>query len=752
VFTVDGCSDIITITVTVIGLTDPSITPVGPYCTSDPVVTVAAVDPGGTWTATCGACINGVTGDFDPSSAGVGIHTITYTIGGSCGAVGTTTIDVQNVVITNVAATDPLCALLCDGTITITATGATEYSADNGANWQPGGAFAGLCEGTYDLMARNALGCSDAQQVILTDPLPLALTFSSQDAICFGACDGSALAVPAGGTQPYVFVWSSGPTSSPGNATDLCAANYNLAITDNNGCTVDTLQWVINEPPPFVINVVTTTPELCIGDCLGTIDIDAPGAVLYSVDNGLTFVPTNVFNNQCAGNHNIVVQNAAGCSANGTTVINAPPPVNFSTTLDTIICIGGTAQIGATATGGVGGFVYTWDNALPSQANHGVTPAGQTVYMVSAIDVNGCPTLTLPVVVDLFPPLTVIALSDQAICFGFDAQISAIAQGGNGGPYTYTWDQTLGNDQAHNVSPTVTTVYTVVAADNCETPDDQASVTITVNPLPVPEFEADRLEGCLPVVSNFTNLTAPGMVGNTCLWDWGDGSPVEDNCAVPQHIYGTSGCYDVTLTMMSPENCIGSVTFPSYICAYDYPDAAFTFGPQPTTILQPEIEFTNWSTTPAPDFITDYAWTFAELGTSIEENPIFEFPSFDAGIYDVCLTVTNNHLCTDTECEQVIVDGEMFIYVPNAFSPNGDGVNDVFLAEGLGLDKTSKFELMVFNRWGERIFKTDDPTYPWDGRRNGVKSQTDVYVWKIIVTNPYSNEKKDYLGHVTLLR
>jgi gliding motility-associated-like protein len=90
--------------------------------------------------------------------------------------------------------------------------------------------------------------------------------------------------------------------------------------------------------------------------------------------------------------------------------------------------------------------------------------------------------------------------------------------------------------------------------------------------------------------------------------------------------------------------------------------------------------------------------------------------------------------------------------VPNALSPNGDGVNEVFLAEGLGLDKTSKFELMVFNRWGERIFKTDDPTYPWDGRRNGVKSQTDVYVWKIIVTNPYSNEKKDYLGHVTLLR
>lgn len=747
-----GCSDTIVYPMVVNGIADATVTPEGPFCMSNPVVTMTAVDAGGTWTSTCGACINAATGDFDPATAGVGSHTITYTIAGMCGDTGTTVIDIQNVTLDNIVTADPLCALSCDGSITITATGANEYSIDNGATWQATGSFTNLCDGTYDCMVRNALGCSDTQQAILTDPAPLTMAFSAFDATCYGYCDGYAIVIPSGGTLPYTFNWSNGTPTNSAQSNGLCASTNSLTIVDGNGCSVDTLNWVINEMPPFLINNITTTDELCAGDCLGTIDIDAPGAVDFSIDNGSNFFATNVFNNQCAGTYDIVVQDTASCVATGQAVIGAANTVNIATGNDTIICIGGTANISAAANGGAGGFVYTWDNGLPSQSGQTVNPGSQTIYQVYATDANGCITMTMPVVVDLFPPLTVVALSDQAICYGEDAQISALAQGGNGGPYTYSWDQGLANGNSHIVGPNQTTVYTVTAADNCETPDDQAQVTITINPLPIPEFDVDNREGCLPVVSTFTNTTDPNLVGNSCYWNFGDGSAAVNDCGSPTHTFTEPGCYDVTLTVTSPDNCTADTTLDDYICVFDYPHADFSFGPQPTTYLEPEIDFTNWSTNPSPGFIIDYQWIFDELGTDDIENPTFEFPSQQEGTYEVCLTVTNNYGCIDDTCQIVVIDGEMLIYVPNAFTPDGDGLNDMFFARGLGLEKSTEFEMMIFNRWGELIHKSENPDVGWDGTKNGVKSKTDVYVWKIVVTNPFSNEKADYIGHVTLLR
>lgn len=750
--TTDGCADTLVIPMVVNGISDATVTPAGPFCQTDPIFTMIAVDPGGTWTSTCGACINATTGDFNPAIAGVGNHTITYTIAGACGDTGTTIVDVQNVTLDNVASSDPLCALSCDGSITITATGAVEYSIDNGVTWQATGLFNNLCDGTYDLVVRNALGCSDVSQVILTDPPPLTMAFSAFDATCYGYCDGYAIVIPAGGTLPYSFNWSNGTPSSSAQSNNLCASTNSLTVIDNNGCQIDTLNWVINEPPPFVINAITTTDEQCVGDCQGSIDIDAPGAVDYSIDNGSSFFPNNVFNSQCAGTYDVVVMDTANCVATGQAIINSPPPVNIITGNDTIICIGGTAGLSASANGGAGGFTYTWDNGLPAQTSHSVNPANQTVYQVFATDANGCVTLTMPIVVDLHPPLTVVALSDQDICIGESAQISAMAQGGNGGPYTYTWDQGLPNGVSHMVSPNSTTVYTVTAADNCETPDDQAQVTITVNPLPVPQFDVDNREGCLPVVSTFTNTTNPGMVGNNCTWNFGDNSPLVNDCGSPTHTFDEPGCYDVTLTVTSPDQCTADTTIDDYICVYDYPHADFSFGPQPTTYLEPEIDFTNLSTNPSPGFIIDYDWVFDDLGTDDVEHPTFEFPSNDAGSYDVCLTVENNYGCIDDTCQVVIIDGEMLLYVPNAFTPDGDGINDVFYARGLGLSNATEFTMYIFNRWGELIHESHNPDIGWDGRKNGSQVKTDVYVWKVIVTNPYNNEKGEYVGHVSVLR
>lgn len=835
VATAGGCTDTLSQVLTVNPQADATVTPAGPFCASDAPFTMTAVDPGGTWTATCGTCINATTGDFDPSIALAGNHDITYIISGSCGDSSTVAVSVQTVTIDNIALLDPLCFQSCDGSITVTATGATEYSIDNGGTWQASGTFTNQCAGTYDVLVRNALGCTATQQVVLSDPPQLTIQFSNFDNTCNNACDGYAIVIPSGGTSPYTFNWSNGAASNLAQNDFLCAGTYSLEVLDANNCQVDTNNWQISEPLPFniatssinancnqddgsatvdnvngqtapytyswdaaagsqntatasnlypgtydvtildanlcdtvivvtvgnnpghVAQLVNTTDVTCHGGNDGAAEVTANGGTppyTYSWDAAAANQSTAVASNLSAGTYSCTITDANGCTDTISATINEPTPVLANITPDTTICIGGTATLVASAAGGTGpNYTFQWDD--PGQSTTTsivVNPNGQTVYTLLVADANGCPSNAIATTVDLYPPLSVTAFTDTAICIGSTATIDALASGGIGTPYTYTWDQGIGTGQNHAVSPSTTTVYTVTAADACETPDAQAQVTITVNRLPEPSFSADVLEGCMPVTTTFTNMTDPFFVGNNCWWDFGDGSASVNDCGTPTYTFTDPGCYDVTLTVTSPQGCTADTTIADYICVHDFPNADFVFGPQPTTYLNPNIDFTDQSTNPAPGFIVDYVWEFDELGTDSAQHPSFEFPSNDAGDYDVCLTVTNNYGCADTYCDVVVIDGEMLVYVPNAFTPDGDGVNDLFFAEGFALEKSDDFTMYIFNRWGELIWESHNATVGWDGTAKGQKVQTDVYVWKVIVRDPYNGNKLDMIGHVTVLR
>jgi gliding motility-associated-like protein len=121
-----------------------------------------------------------------------------------------------------------------------------------------------------------------------------------------------------------------------------------------------------------------------------------------------------------------------------------------------------------------------------------------------------------------------------------------------------------------------------------------------------------------------------------------------------------------------------------------------------------------------------------------------------AGSYQVCLAALNGNGCHDTTCQIVTILDEFLIYVPNAFTPDADEVNDVFLPIVNAVDP-EKYRLYIFNRWGEMIFESQSPTTGWDGTYRGFNAPSDVYVWKIVLTDNLSN-KRQYTGHVTLLR
>ncbi len=748
-----------TATVIVLSSTDPACSTPCPTLDSIPVIDASC-------SGTCDGSLtiyasgateysidNGVT--FQASNSFNNLCAGTYSIvvqdAGGCQDFGQAIISEPLPFVVTVSQINLLCFNQCDGEININATGGTttyQYSIDNGANYSTSPNFTGLCAGTYDVLVNDNGTCSYSEQIILTEPPLLGSAVGVTDATCFGMCNGMINSIPYGGDGNYSYSW----TPAVGNVpliNNLCVGQYDLTVSDGNGCTWDTTLNV-NGPVAVSIDNILETNETCGGDCTGEIEVTSSGAIEFSLD-GTNFNTNNIFTGLCAGNYTVYVQDANGCQDTQPATVTGPTAVSVTALSDTVICIGGTASLTSTGTGGVGGYSYSWDNGDVSQSIN-VSPLSPTAYCVTATDANGCSSFPACVTVSLHQALSVTAFSDQTICNGDDAPISAIANGGNGGPYTYNWDQGIGSGAVQTVSPSANTVYTVTVQDGCETPSVSTSVTIGVIPTPVISFTADTLEGCMPLQVIFTEAGVPA--GSDCLWSFGDGGANLD-CMNVQHEYTEPGCWDVSLSISTPEGCQTAVTIPNYICVYDYPQSEFSFGPQPTTILNPEITFINESLNATyPGGSNSYIWTFDTQGEAINdnsENPIYSFPNGAPGAYQTCLLAISPEGCEHESCQEVVINEEFLIYVPNAFTPDGDGVNDYFYPEVIGAD-TEDFELLIFNRWGELIHTSNNPTTGWDGYYNGMEVQSDVYVWKIECKDVAFGNKQSFVGHVSLIR
>jgi len=689
---------------------------------------------------------------FQASNSFTGLCSGTYNIvvenGVGCQAFDQTTINEPAAITYSSSTVDLLCNNVCIGEIDVTATGGfgtLQYSDDGGATFQTNNVFSNLCAGNYNVVVEDANGCQITNTETITEPVALTLTLGITDATCAGQCDGMINSIPSGGSSPYTYTW--GPTGTGGNVplvSNLCTGTYTLTVADQNGCSIDTTITVTG-PQAVTIDNISVTDEQCFGDCNGSATITSTGAIQYSID-GVNYTTSNTFTGLCAGNYVAYAQDINGCESTQSFTIGSPAQVTLTADGDTTICIGGVAQLSSNAGGGVGGFTYSWDNGAGSTQNVNVSPTSPQVYCVTATDANGCSSSPICLTVSLFQPLSVLAFSDIDICPGETADISGLASGGNGGPYNYSWDQGIGAGSAQTVGPNITTTYTVTATDGCETPSASADVTITVNTLPNISFEGDNLAGCMPVQTNFTSTNVP--TGSSCVWSFGDGG-VSTDCGTTSYSFTQPGCWDVNLSIITPEGCNVNYEIQDYVCVYDYPTPDFTFGPQPTTVLEPTINFTDESFN-----AVSYQWVMDTNGASdtiTDENPNYTFPAEQPGSYEVCLTAFTQQGCSATVCDTVIIGPEYILYVPNAFTPDQDGPNETFYPVIQGEDVLT-YEFYIFNRWGELIFESHHPSQGWDGTYRGVMSQTDVYVWKLKVKDATYGKVHEYIGHVTLLR
>jgi gliding motility-associated-like protein len=274
---------------------------------------------------------------------------------------------------------------------------------------------------------------------------------------------------------------------------------------------------------------------------------------------------------------------------------------------------------------------------------------------------------------------------------------------------------------------------------------DSKNITITVNAKPEANAFPDINVGCNPVTINYTTSSV-----NTglAIWNFGDGSPADSGLVVT-HMYTTPGTYTATLYYTDNIGCKDTTIATSGITVNALPIASFDPSVTETTVVDGMVEFTNQST-----ILTNntYNWDIGGLYSSTEVNESYLFAN--SGNFVVTLTATSAEGCVDDTALVIIVNPDVVLYVPNAFTPGTDGLNDVFqiFLPPTGVDY-STFNLVVYDRWGELIYQTDDVTASWNGKKNnsGDILKQDVYVYKITFKD---EQKKLYekMGHVSLLR
>jgi gliding motility-associated-like protein len=243
---------------------------------------------------------------------------------------------------------------------------------------------------------------------------------------------------------------------------------------------------------------------------------------------------------------------------------------------------------------------------------------------------------------------------------------------------------------------------------------------------------------CTPLTYQFRNLS---FNGQTFTWEFGDGTTFT-GFAPPLKTYAAIGTYIVKLTVTDPNTCnVTDVMTKTLVVAPSTPPvAAFSWSPNPSEENTP-TQFLNNSSN-----AVKYKWDFGDGSQSTQMNPQYQYVA--SAINDVCLIAINTMECADTVCQKV--ESKIVIYydVPNAFTPNGDGKNDKVTVRGFGI---VKLDFRVYNRWGQLVFRSTDPSQGWDGYYQGRLQPMDVYGYTLEL-EMYTGERFTKKGDITLLR
>lgn len=627
---------------------------------------------------------------------------------------------------------------------------------------------------TISLEATNAFGCVDYDDTEIT-VFPGAL--ADFEVTPEGCTPFSPLFTNnAQGAMSYTWQFGDGTMSNGENPShtfindSLVDQEFEITLIVENqfGCNDTAIHTIVVHPAPQIDFSVADVPTCAPFDFSFT--NESLGGTNYTWNFGDGTIVND--NNSTVNHtyHNNTAQplafdvvltgtNDFGCSSTETITIDVLPDVIAAFFGDSIDC--SPMQVGL-LNESVGASTYNWylDGEWISDQNN---PNFQLInetdqdkhYEVTlrAQSFLGCVDTIVKMYTVLATPLADFNATPVIQTFP-DATVE-VENNSSGDNITSTWDWGNGTMSFETDPGSVTYGtwgnYTITLTVDNGICSDQQTRNITIDlPLPVADFTGEK-SGCQPVTVQFQNTSEYGV---NFYWQFGDGaSSMQEH---PVYTYFNPGTYTVSLTVTGPGGDMDTRTKEAIIEIYPQATAFFTANPQNVTIPDNPVMFFNLSNN-----ATEYFWDFGDGNQSQEENPEHYYQ--EVGEYPVILIATNEYACADTfRLESpIIAEGGGQIVFPNAFTPSPTGSNngyvdpsannynnDVFFPLSYGVEK---YQLLIFNRWGELIFMSDEVNRGWDGYYKGNLCKQDVYVWKVHATFSDGREIMR-AGDVTLIR
>jgi gliding motility-associated-like protein len=641
------------------------------------------------------------------------------------------------------------CFEVCDGSIDVDITsGAAPYSYAWSGGLPPDSNQVGLCAGNYTVTITDDVGCTLVVDTTLDQaPDITTSTLNVEGISCHNtvACDGSASASSTGGTPPYFYTWSS--SESGFLANQLCADTNFIYTTDGNGC-MDTLPVVIPTPLPVLTTGFGDT-MICISN-IASIAGSATGgnspynynwkegspenAVTYtnqviqvSPDTTTSFFVQSIDNNGCLGDTAEVV-------------VKVRPPLGVSYEQPDTICPYDTIPLEVEGQGGDSIYTYAWETGQFG-SSISVSPDAPRWYRITVSDACGTPVHRDSIYVQVggYSAITSsVTLEDDSICRGASVYLIARGSGGFNGPteYTFDWSHTNDDNPVQFVHPTKTTTYQLSIGDLCLSEPGQSSVTIYVGEPETPSVVSSVDEACGASLVEFTKTNYNPK--STYHWIIGDARyeryPVDSIIQT----FDDPGCVPVELEVVTPFGCKSKDFYPCLVEILDTPDADFQYAPILPSNTQPYTVFENTSLGADQWFWIINRDTFQQ---SLKLPYVFDVLDSFATVE---LHVQNAEGCADSIEQLVRLIFETTLYYPSGFTPNNDGLNDVFKIEGESIAHQD-YDLVIYDRWGTQVFRSNNPDRGWDGHWvNGPKVIAGSY--------PFVLRYRDHYGELHVVR
>ncbi|MEM9917173.1 MAG: gliding motility-associated C-terminal domain-containing protein [Bacteroidota bacterium] len=679
----------------------------------------------------------------------IGTYILTVTDGAGCTFTLSQTIDEPTAIDLATSPTFATCNLN-NGSIDLTVNGGVSpytFAWSGGTGPLPPVEDPGsLFPGTYVVIVTDFNGCTATTSQSVSEPGALELSSDETDASCNGDANGSIRVTATGGQAPYTYAWSNGPTTQ--NIDGLPAGTYTVSVTDADDCVV-TLTAIVDEPAPLVplIDVPFAGPS-CNGFSDASINISVVGGTMpysFQWDNGagVDQNPTGL----PAGTYNVTVTDDNGCTAVDFITLVEPDPIEVVFDIDDATCFGlANAAIDVSVTGGTVGldYEYNWSGGLDPLQDQSEVLAG--LYSLTVTDDNGCEEIVAinvdqPTAVDIEVTETSDNGAYNISCHDATDGFARVEASGGTAPYTYLWPSGSSSTTDENLSAG-THVVTVVDANGCEAilpVELTAPAPIDVDALAVGPTCFDEGNGFISFESvqggtgpyvysvNDGPFTALPRFGNL---DGGD---------YALRIQDANGCeWSEDVNLVEPEELIVSLSS-------EDDDGLISFGDD--TRLSFDVNSTNFS----------FEWTQGIDSTNIAStNPIVT--PLSTTTYSI--QVVDENGCRADDLLILQVNKERPVYIPNVFSPNGDGVNDrmsVYARPDI-IKNIDRFA--IFDRWGEIVYERrdfqpmtgngDDPD-GWDGFFKGERMDPAVFVYVIEITF-IDDWKEVFQGDLTLAR